>query len=214
MGHEVFVSYKYSDGKETKDKIMRAIGKSGHFYNGEKGFCKLEVENSTLKQYLADMIYGTTVTIVVISPNVRYSKWVDWEIQYSLETHTRNGKTNARNGIVCVMQSQKEFKYDEIFGARTVNNSNWAYNNYGCSRSIRYDILPDLIIKNMVSTFEPLRNNIGYLDSNETNINLNDYCIVVLENTFLSNPNKYINEAYARSNDYYNYQTKTRTSNW
>ena len=211
MGHEVFVSYKYSDGKDTKDRIMKAIGRSGHFYNGEKGFCKMEVADSTLKKYLSDMIYGTTVTVVVISPNVRLSKWVDWEIKYSLEAHTRNGRTNCRNGIVCVIQAKSEIKYDAIHGYKFVKNSNWAYNKFSAfSTKIRKEVLPDLIVNNMDSTFDPLENNIGFLDSEESNIDLKDYCIIVSENTFLKNPDKYINEAFNRSNDFYNYKTKTR----
>lgn len=210
MGHEVFVSYKYSDGKVTKDHIMNAIGRSGHIYNGEKGFCKLEVADSTLKKYLSDMIYGTTVTVVVISPEVIYSNWVEWEIRYSLENHTRNGRTNSRNGIVCVIQSRDEYKYDSFYGSRIVKNSNWAFDLYGNSKKINSFYLPNIIKNNMKGTFGTLGRYIGFLDDNESNVDINDYCIVVSESTFIKNPNKYIEEAYNRSNDYDNYPSVSR----
>lgn len=39
--HKVFVSYKYSDGRELKDKIMTKLGNQGHIYKGEKSNQKL-----------------------------------------------------------------------------------------------------------------------------------------------------------------------------
>lgn len=39
-------------------------------------------KTDTIKRKLTDMMYGTSVTIVVLSPNLKRSKWVDWEIEY------------------------------------------------------------------------------------------------------------------------------------
>ena len=40
----------FSDVKKTKDKIMGRLKANEHFYNGEKGFKKLEVAESTSNQ--------------------------------------------------------------------------------------------------------------------------------------------------------------------
>lgn len=50
------------------------------------------------------MIYGISVTIVIISPNMRKSQWIPWEIQYSLYSVPRTGKISHPNGIVAVVQ--------------------------------------------------------------------------------------------------------------
>ena len=35
-------------------------------------------------------MYDTSVTIVIISPNMKKSKWIDWEIEYCLKDNTKN----------------------------------------------------------------------------------------------------------------------------
>lgn len=208
MGHEVFVSYKFSDGKNTKDRIMSVINKSGHFYNGEKGFCKLEVADQTLKKYLSDMIYGTTVTIVVISLDVVKSEWVDWEIRYSLENHTRNGRTNSRNGIVCVIKGEKN-TFSSYYGYQAPLDYNWAYTYNNGKRIFREDVFPNLIKANAKNSFGLVGYFYGVLQDG-SNLHFNDYCVIVTESEFVKNPNKYIEEAYKRSNDYTNYPTISR----
>lgn len=34
-------------------------------------------------------MYDTSVTIVIISPHIKESKWIDWEIEYCLKNITR-----------------------------------------------------------------------------------------------------------------------------
>lgn len=63
--HKVFVSYKYSDGNDLKTRIMNKLGSQGHIYKGEKGYKKLEVADNTIKEYLKDMIFDSSVTVVV-----------------------------------------------------------------------------------------------------------------------------------------------------
>jgi hypothetical protein len=217
VAHKVFVSYKYNDAHDTRDKIIRALGSDSSYYKGERGFKPLNVADSTLKQYLADMIYDTSVTVVVISPNVKQSNWVDWEIQYSLESHTRNGRTSGRNGIVCVIQAQIDYSspkpYSSIYGQQYNRNSYWAYGLYNGGKDFKKTVFPDLIIKNMKESFVSGSDYYsGYLGVEESNLNhAKDYCIVVAETTFLTNPSKYIDEAFKRAYDS-SFTTETRDS--
>lgn len=146
MGRSVFVSYKFSDAVNTREKIRNKLGNEGHYYNGEKGFIALEKADSTIKEYLKEMIFSTSVTAVVISPMVKYSNWVDWEIRYSLRQPSRDGTTSLRNGIVCVIQNQKDF-----YGFENVK---WAQNSNGYYRR---DIFPEAIIDNLACTFPNYR---------------------------------------------------------
>ncbi|MCI7451798.1 MAG: TIR domain-containing protein, partial [Prevotella sp.] len=62
--------------------------------------CKTE----TIKKNLRDMMYDTSVTIVILSPNMKKSKWIDWEIEYCLKNITRKGRTSHTNGVVGVIK--------------------------------------------------------------------------------------------------------------
>lgn len=62
-----------------------------------------DTTTENIKRNLADMLYNTSVTIVIISPHIIESKWMPWEIQYSLCEYSRNGQTSKTNGIVGVI---------------------------------------------------------------------------------------------------------------
>lgn len=49
------------------------------------------------------MMYDTSVTIVILSPNMKESKWIDWEIEYCLKDITRKDRTSHTNGVVAVI---------------------------------------------------------------------------------------------------------------
>lgn len=188
MAHKVFVSYKFSDAVNTREEIRKKLGNEGQYYNGEKGFTPLNMANSTIKEYLKDMIFDTSVTIVVISPQVIYSDWVDWEIRYSLRQPSRLGNTSLRNGIVCVIQSQKDWFGNE--------NCQWATDASG---RYKRNIFPQAIIDNMQTYFnETARFN--YLYGFKTDY-AKDYCVVVSEAAFKKDPSRYIEEAYNRAHD-------------
>ena len=55
---------------------------------------------------LRDMMFDTSVTIVIISPNMRQSKWIDWWIEYCLKNNTRKNRTSHTNGVVGVIMKQ------------------------------------------------------------------------------------------------------------
>ena len=148
----------------------------------------LNKADSTIKEYLKDMIFDTSVTIVVISPEVIYSDWVDWEIRYSLRQPSRFDSTSFRNGIVCVIQSQKDWLGNE--------NCQWALDHNG---KYRKNIFPQAIIDNMQMYF----NEQAYINSLfgfKTNCR-KDYCVLVSESAFKRDPSRYIEQAYERAHD-------------
>lgn len=51
-------------------------------------------------------MFDTSVTIVIISPNMRQSKWIDWWIEYCLKNNTRKNRTSHTNGVVGVIMKQ------------------------------------------------------------------------------------------------------------
>lgn len=62
-----------------------------------------DTKTDNIRRGLSNMIFDTSVTIVIISPLMRQSKWIPWEIKFSLKTTSRVGYKSHRNGIVGVI---------------------------------------------------------------------------------------------------------------
>lgn len=177
MARKTFISYKFDDSRNLRDQIIKSLGDGAKFYQGEKGYNDLSQDtDSKIKNYLKEMIFGTSVTIVIISPNIKNSKWIDWEIEYSLKNIPRDNITSRRNGIVCVLDD-----YISSIYQNNINN-----------------------IKNLL--FPIILGNINNKKPNASDFLSNSYIDFVKIQDFLSNPNKYIEEAYQKSsneNSYY-----------
>lgn len=107
MAHKTFISYKYSDAKGLRDRIIESLGSDATYYKGEDGYSDdlSSLKAETIKGRLKDMLFDTTVTIVIVSPEMLQSNWIDWEIEYSLREYERNGTTSHTNGVVGVVMN-------------------------------------------------------------------------------------------------------------
>ena len=131
------------------------------------------------------MMFDTSVTIVIISPNMKESKWIDWEIEYGLKNITRKDRTSHTNGAVGVIM-KVDGKYD-WFKYSTTNSDN-------CSVSSYYDFKTFDIINNNRYNQDP---KIYSCDKCKcVNALTGSYIAFVEEDDFLGNPIKYINNAY------------------
>lgn len=106
MARKTFISYKYSEACDVRERIIRALGSDATYYKGEDGFSQdlSGYTAETIKDHLKDMIYDTSVTIVVLSPNMNESAWIPWELEYSLKDVKRGDRCSHSNGIVAVVQ--------------------------------------------------------------------------------------------------------------
>jgi hypothetical protein len=89
---------------------MEALEKNGDVYKGEGTDEDLSTySDDYIYEHLKDKIYPTTVTIVLISPNMRNqsrsdkSQWIPWEIFYSIYEANRNGRKSHTNAILAVV---------------------------------------------------------------------------------------------------------------
>ncbi len=133
MKRKVFVSYKYKDYDVEElpnvtqptwpcdyvNYIQNKILSGDYIYKGEKIDEDLSgYSDEYIKAHLKDKIYDSTITIVLISPNMkepyRYqrSQWIPWEISYSLREETRKDRTSHNNAILAVILPDKSGKYD------------------------------------------------------------------------------------------------------
>ena len=105
MAHKTFISYKYSEARDLRDRIIAAMGNDATYYRGETSDSPDLTDTSTenIKRNLRNMMYDTSVTIVILSPNIKQSKWIDWEIEYCLKSISRKDRTSHTNGVVGVI---------------------------------------------------------------------------------------------------------------
>ena len=101
MGRKVFVSYKYKDNDvkiipgviqptwpcDYVDYIQNKVLSSDDIYKGEKSDEDIsDWDEVDIWEHLKDKIYDSTITILLISPNMKEpgkwqkSQWIPWEI--------------------------------------------------------------------------------------------------------------------------------------
>ena len=192
MAHKTFISYKYSEARGLRDRIINSLGEDATYYEGETSNCPDLTDTSTenIKKKLSDMMYDTSVTIVILSPNMKSSEWIEWEIEYSLKTIQRKNRTSHVNGIVGVIMKYDggydwfelnskspdgcftvSYKKEKVFNIINNNRFNQKLTSYICEKCRTVDWLNG------------------------------SYIAFVEEDTFLNNPKKFIDNAYEKSED-------------
>lgn len=150
MGKNIFVSYKYADEdvehiygcwptkvRDYVDQLIKKLSfETDHIYCGEKTDEDLScLSEEAIYERLKDKMYATSITVVLISPNMKLpnrldkSQWIPWEIYYSLREVTRNGRTSHRNAILAVVLPDKNGSYNYMIkeenccpgGCRAIN---------------------------------------------------------------------------------------------
>lgn len=190
MARKTFISYKYSEAVNLRDKIIDKLGNDAIYYKGETSDspCLKDIKTETIKEKLKNMMYDTSVTIVILSPNMRQSEWISWEIEYTLKNITRNNRTSHTNGIVAVIMkvdgSYDWFKYTKC--------------NYHNEKTISYKMekICDIIAQNHFNSEPPK----WHCNNCKTYDWLNgSYITFIEEEEFLKKVEDYIENAYQKS---------------
>lgn len=190
MAHKTFISYKWSEAQDLRDRIIESLGDDATYYKGETSDSPDLTDTSTenIKKNLKDMMYDTSVTIVIISPNIKKSKWIDWEIEYCLKNIIRKDRKSHTNGVVGVIM-EVNGSYDWFKYLQT--------NSDGCSALNYHTEKVYNIINNNRFNQNPKKYSCDVCKSVDS---LNgSYIAYVEEETFLNNPTKYIDNAYEKS---------------
>lgn len=197
MAYKTFISYKYSEARELRDRIVDSLKDDAKYYLGETSDSPIMNDRDTIyiKDKLKNMIYHTSVTIVIVSPNMKLSNWIDWEIEYSLKQIKRGDRTSGTNGVLGVVM---EYEGGYSWLRPSVQNAD---GHTAIQTNTNY--LYEIITKNRFNqvpteyTCEVCKNYDALTGS---------YISLVNENDFLKNPNKYITNAYEKSKKASNYK--------
>lgn len=194
MARKTFISYKYSEAQELRNSIISKLGEDAKYYTGETSDSPNldDLTTAGIKEKLKDMIYSTSVLIIIISPKMKKSNWIDWEISYSLREQKRGNNNSKPNRIIAVIKK--------------VNGSyEWFKNENrqtcGCiTNSYEEEKIYDIISNNRYN-----RKQKEYTCTHCNTINwwTGSYISYVEEDKFLNNVNKYIEDTYNKDcNDY------------
>ena len=125
MAKKIFVSYRHRDDQvapiednvfvvdltvRTYVDYLNENVLIDQIYKGEENDEDLSKHTEdTIKSHLADKIYDSSITIVLISEGMRNpgkkesEQWIPWEISYSLKEIPRGGKTSRSNAVLAVV---------------------------------------------------------------------------------------------------------------
>lgn len=209
MGNKIFISYKYSDNsvqdlpntfssrvtvRDYVDIIQNKLENDNHINKGENDDESLEeFQDETIRTKLADKIFDSSVTIVLVSPKMKDSKkeekdqWIPWEIAYSLRHKSRSERKSKPNAILLVKLPDKKGKYDYVDS--NFNQDSFYFN---------------IIQKNLNNLKEP------YKADKSKNFLFQSYMLECYWDEFISDPNIWIDVAIEIRNNVDDYKIASR----
>lgn len=113
MGTNVFISFRFKDGKELKDELEKIFDSSTEVYNRSEDKDRSKMSEDTIQKYLYEKLKNTSVTVVLLTPEAveyrkdifgRYDDWLYDELRYSLEDRA----DNRTNGVIAVYTDESE----------------------------------------------------------------------------------------------------------
>jgi len=174
VSKKIFVSYKYGDEnvhqlkspleeyleptkvRDYVTKLQELIGENNINKGENDGEDLSNFSDETIASNLRDKIYDSSVTIVMISPNMKESgpekdQWIPWEVAYSLRETTRNDRTSYTNAVLAVVLPDRNNSYEYYITNNTCAD---------CTcRTLNTPIIFQILRKNMFNKKELDRQN-------------------------------------------------------
>lgn len=130
---KTFISYYHFEDQEYKEKLKNLFDDLITHKSVEDGDIDSDNSDGYIKQLIQkDYLSDTTVLIVLIGPNTKYRKHIDWEI---------SGALNSKVGD----------KYSAILGLKLPNHPDFGTGSH------HYDLLPNRLSDNLKSNYAIIR---------------------------------------------------------
>ena len=223
MARKIFISYKYSDSnvaplptvagllgittaRHYVDTLQAHLDVHDHINKGENdGESLAGFKNEYIESKLREKIWDSSITIVLISPNMRAplsredDQWIPWEISYSLKEITRNGRTSGTNAMLAVVLPDKAGSYQYFIRENTCATCQ--------SRTLMTDSLFEILRKNMFNKKTPNLSACNYhgLSSRPHLGDDHSYIYPVKWSDFIGNINWHLDAAARIQNDLQEY---------
>ena len=196
MAKNVFISFRYSDGKQYKDYLSKVFDKYEDIIDYSEDVDRSHMSDFTIKQYLYGKLRRSSVTIILLTPSAinhrkdwrgNYDDWMYDEIRYSLEE--REG--NRTNGLVAVYTPEATNLLVNVQPSGTVSVNN----------------VDNLFRKNMMNVKQQYKKNPnpGLFDRD-----YDSYCSLLAWDEFIKNIGKYIDIASQKRDFIYKYDITKR----
>ena len=205
MARKVFISFRFSDGAKYKEKLEELFDEDTDVINCSESEDRSGQTEETIKKYLYSKLKGTSVTVILITPEAvthrkdfwgRYDDWMYDEIRYSLEDR----ENNRCNGIVAVYTKEaKELLITELTHKCDVCGEEKPVTSINS--------VDNLFRKNMMNVLPTYKKNrcAGIYDST-----YDSYCSLVSWEDFISDFGKYIDIAAEKRDIADHYDLKKR----
>ena len=224
MGHKIFVSYKYADdqvanlpgqwnsiARDYVNKLAELLVAAGHICKAEPDGTDLsQLKDETIEDKLRDRIFDSTMTIVLISPNMEESgtaerdQWIPWEVSFSLKRTSRkreNGEryTSNPNAMLAVVLPDVSGSYSYFLEKKSCCAE-------GCT-AIQTDKTFDIIRRNMFN----LKSGSNRVCNTGSTVWRGEasYIRSVKWCDFIAGINSYINDSYVRQENIDSYKIHT-----
>lgn len=230
MGYKIFVSYKYKDNsvyplsstrsgfpfpygnpttvRDYVDKLETYFDHTSNIYKGESDNEDLSnYSDDAIWEKLKDRIFDSSVTIVMISPNMRESRrsersqWIPWEISYSLRETTRGDRTSHSNAILAVVLPDYQHQYDYFTAPNLYQHLDGQVNEQ--------DTVFPIIRKNMENKRWSNRSSFSHMGFHSISTDESSYIPSVTWDDFIQRPMAYIECAIKRKENISRYSICT-----
>ena len=206
MARKIFISYKHSDnsvksinGQGTArayvDELIELF-EGDEIYKGEGNEDLSDFKDETIAGHLKDKIYDSSLTLVLISPQMKegYQKesdqWIPWEVAYSLKEITRSDRTSRTNAILAVVLPDWNSSYSYYLEENTCPHCH--------CRTLHTDKLFQILKDNMFNIKQPTHSNCPYHYGNPVFTGRYSYIDSVKWEDFLRDKEKYLETALDR----------------
>ncbi len=219
-GKKVFISYKFGDSdvqqinniyyptvRDYVNYLQVYFEETPHIFKAEEDDNDLsKFKDSTIESKLRCKIYDSSITIVLISKNMKESKsednqWIPWEISYSLKEHSREGRTSGSNALLAVVLPDRNGNYDYYIQENTCPFCNCrSLNIYKLFRMLKSNMF------NIKESKEERSNCTNHTRENRPYLGYPSYIHSAKWCDFIVNIDKYLNIAIEINNNIDDYE--------